>query len=598
MRILLVEDDRFTAAALKKLLLKQQYQVDVATTGEAGWEQLTQDAYDLLLLDWMLPELDGIQFCRQLRSTSDSPYARIPILLMTAFDSQTHRVTGLDAGADDYLVKPFDAEEFLARIRALLRRSSTVLSAVVEWGDLQLDPRDCQVTYRQQPLPLTAMEYRILELLLRNPKQVFSQTLLIDRLWTFEKTPTENTVRAHIRGLRKKLRQVGAEQAVETVHGFGYRLGTVEPQSEPQNKPPGWESATWQQHQQSYLDRVTVLDEAIVALQRQTCTENLMQRAKQQAHTLIGSLGSYGLTTASLLCREIEQALDLEMDFIPVAYLATQITQLRLLINQGAEYVTQQITPQMMNLLTIDDDADFAEALLNAAESFLVQAEAIVDLTTAQRTIKQLCDGAIAPPDILLFNLHIFGSATAGLESLAALTTALPHLRVLVFTTQPDLTTRVKLTEVGGWQFLAKPIAPVEALRVAVQLWQQSMTFKNRLMIVDDDHQMLASLQQALQPEGFELVLLQNAEQFWEVLQQSSPDLLILDLEMPHFNGIELCRVLRNDVQHRALPIMFLSAHADAEHIRQAFAAGADDYLTKPISPIELQTRLLNRLRR
>lgn len=151
MRISLVEDDAFTAAALKKLLIAQQHQVDVAVTGLAGWQLVESNAYDLLL-DWMLPELDKISFCCQLRSQQDGSNQRTPILLMTAFDYQTHRITGLDAGADDYVVKPFDAEELLARIRALLRRSESVLSSIVERGDLQLDPRDCRVTHRGQML--------------------------------------------------------------------------------------------------------------------------------------------------------------------------------------------------------------------------------------------------------------------------------------------------------------------------------------------------------------------------------------------------------------------------------------------------------------
>lgn len=162
--------------------------MDVTTTGLAGWELVETNTYDLLLLDWMLPGLDGISFRRQLRQSQEGSNQRTPILLMTAFDSQTHRITGLDAGADDYVVKPFDGQELLARVRALLRRSGTVLSAIVQWGDLQLDPRDCQVTHRGQPLSLTSMEYRILELLPRNPKQIFSRQALIDRLWTFEKT--------------------------------------------------------------------------------------------------------------------------------------------------------------------------------------------------------------------------------------------------------------------------------------------------------------------------------------------------------------------------------------------------------------------------
>jgi DNA-binding response OmpR family regulator len=614
MRILLVEDDAFVAAALKKLLVAQQYQVDVAATGLAGWELVKANIYDLLLLDWMLPGLDGVSFCRQLRSLQDGSNQRTPILLMTAFDSQTHRIIGLDAGADDYVVKPFDTEELLARIRALLRRMGTVLSSVVEWGDLQLDPRDCQVTHRGQPLSMTAMEYRILELLLRNPRQIFSQQILIDRLWAFEKTPTEATVRAHIRGLRKKLRQVGAGDAVETVHGFGYRLGKAVKEQENEAAETVEETtaetlgltALWEKNRQSYLKRMAVLEQAIAALQNHTCTEDLQQQAKRQIHTLVGSLGSFGLEAASILCRDIEQSLNADISQIPIEFLAAQIVRLNQLVEQGSERVetlTNRADPKrspqpLPKLLIIDDDAALAQALLTESKGCNVRADAIVDLTTAQRTVRQICQGVIASPDILLLNLCFFGAASVGLEFLEALTSTHPALRVMIFTAQQDLVTRAKATQLGSWQFLQKPIAPEQLLKLAIQLWQQSIATKNRLMIVDDDPQLLASLQHLLQPEGFELTLLQDSLLFWDTLQQSRPDLLIIDVEMPNFSGIELCRVLRNDPHHSRLPVVFLSAHRDAETIHQAFVAGADDYLTKPIHPTELRTRLINRLGR
>lgn len=611
MRILLVEDDSFTVTALKKLLVTQQYQVDIAATGPAGWALVEANAYDLLLLDWMLPELDGIQLCRQLRARQDGSNQRTPVLLMTAFDSQTHRVTGLDAGADDYVVKPFDAEELLARIRALLRRSGAVLSSIVEWGELQLDPRDCRVTHQGQLLYLTSMEYRILELLLRNPRQIFSQQALIDRLWAFEKTPTENTVRAHIRGLRKKLRQEGAEQAVETVHGFGYRLGALRKQKESgrpeiQAGDGGELDRLWEQNRGIYLERMAILEQAIATLQANTCTADLKQQARQQAqqqaHTLVGSLGSYGLKAASRLCREIEQHLQGEMDPLSLERLAAKVAQLNPLIQQGAEsdqpLASVDSRPSLdLSLLIVDDDAALAQAILSAAEQRGIQATAIVDQVTAQRTIRQICQQNIAPPDILLLNLCFLGSANVGLGFLEALM-AHPTLRVIVFSAQQDLATRVKAMQLGSWQFLPKPIAPAQAIDLAVQLWQQSTAVRNRLLVVDDDPQTLAALQQILQPEGFELTLLQDARQFWEVLQQSNPDLLIVNVEMPNFSGIDLCRVLRNDPHHSQLPVVFLSAHSDAETVHQAFAAGADDFLTKPIHPTEFRIRLINRLRR
>lgn len=221
MRLLLVEDDELIAESLVKALTDQHYIIDVATDGQEGGELVEAFTYDLLLLDVMLPKLNGIRLCQQLRSQGN----RIPIILLTAQDTSTDKVMGLDAGADDYIVKPFDVQELLARIRALLRRGSSTLPPVLEWRNLRLDPSTCEVTYEGRLLHLTPKEYSILELFLRNSRRVFSQGAILEHLWSFEELPEEDTVRAHIKGLRQKLKAAGAPtDFIETVYGLGYRL--------------------------------------------------------------------------------------------------------------------------------------------------------------------------------------------------------------------------------------------------------------------------------------------------------------------------------------------------------------------------------------
>jgi DNA-binding response OmpR family regulator len=221
MRILLVEDDVHLAEALEEVLTDQLYAVDVVTDGEAAWEQVKTIEYDLLLLDVMLPKLDGISLCRRLRSHGYSP----PILLITARDTSTDKVKGLDAGADDYIVKPIDLPELLARIRAGLRRASVSASPVLEWGSLQLDPSTYEVTYMEQPLRLTPKEYSILELFIRNGRRVLSRSAILEHIWSLEEPPEEETVKAHIKSLRQKLKKAGASpDLIETVHSVGYRL--------------------------------------------------------------------------------------------------------------------------------------------------------------------------------------------------------------------------------------------------------------------------------------------------------------------------------------------------------------------------------------
>ena len=226
MRILLVEDDAFLAEALAEAIADQRYVVDIVTDGEAAWDQIKTLDYDLVLLDVMLPKLDGISLCQRLRSNS----YQMPILMVTARDTSTDKVIGLDAGADDYMVKPVDLPELLARIRALLRRGGASLPPVLEWGDLQLDPATYEVSYQGQVLRLTSKEYSLLELLLRNERRILSRSVIIENIWSFENPPEEETVKAHIKSLRKKLRAVNApDDLIETVHGIGYRLKPLSP---------------------------------------------------------------------------------------------------------------------------------------------------------------------------------------------------------------------------------------------------------------------------------------------------------------------------------------------------------------------------------
>jgi DNA-binding response OmpR family regulator len=221
MRILLVEDDAHLAETLAEALSDQHYVVDIATDGESGWHQANVLDYDLMVLDVMLPELDGMSLCHRLRSHG----YRLPILMLTACDTLTDEVNGLDAGADDYVIKPVDLQKLFARIRALLRRNSPTVSPVLTWGELQLNPSTCEVSYGQISVHLTPKEYALLELLLRNGRRVLSRNVMIEHVWSLESPPEEHAVKVHIRGLRQKLKSAGApEDLIETVHSRGYRL--------------------------------------------------------------------------------------------------------------------------------------------------------------------------------------------------------------------------------------------------------------------------------------------------------------------------------------------------------------------------------------
>ncbi len=222
MRILIVEDDARIAKPLAEDLRHQYHVVDTAHDGIEGWEYAQSTDYDLILLDLMLPKLDGITLCKRLRQAKFSAL----ILMLTAKDTTNDKVIGLDAGADDYLVKLFELDELAARIRALSRRNLEPKPTILTYGNLQLDPSSRNVTYEGNLLSLTPKEYMILECFLRNLTQVLTSSLLLDKLWDFDQSSGEGTIKTHITNLRKKLRAAGSSaNFIETVYGIGYRLG-------------------------------------------------------------------------------------------------------------------------------------------------------------------------------------------------------------------------------------------------------------------------------------------------------------------------------------------------------------------------------------
>jgi two-component system response regulator MprA len=217
--ILIIEDDEAILRILRRGLSFESYQVDTAVDGQEGLLKARELHPDLIILDWMLPGMDGLEVCRRLRSTGP-----IPILMLTAKDTIRDRVQGLDAGADDYLVKPFELDELLARIRALLRRTQPERIPVLTFADLSLDTSSRLATRNGREIQLTAKEYDLLELFLRHPRQVLTREVIFDRVWGYDFGGESNVLDVYIRYLRQKLVIGDEQQLIHTARGVGYVL--------------------------------------------------------------------------------------------------------------------------------------------------------------------------------------------------------------------------------------------------------------------------------------------------------------------------------------------------------------------------------------
>lgn len=225
MRILLVDDEVELTDPLSRVLTREGYEVDVVYDGSAGSQMAGQGNYDLLILDWMLPQKSGLEICQQLRRQGQTT----PVLFLTAKDTIDDRVLGLDAGADDYLVKPFELRELLARVRALLRRSAAEASVSVtqrlKVGDLELDPEN-QLAYRQgRTIELSDKESQLLEYFMRYTGQLLTHAQIYQSLWGEGEQPSSNVLAALIRLLRRKIESAGESPLIHTVYGKGYRFG-------------------------------------------------------------------------------------------------------------------------------------------------------------------------------------------------------------------------------------------------------------------------------------------------------------------------------------------------------------------------------------
>ena len=635
MKFLLVEDDQALAGAIEQLLSEHHYVMDLATDGVTGRDMAEAFPYDFILLDWMLPKLNGIELCRHLRNEGNYT----PVILMTARNASSDKVAGLDAGADDYLVKPFEFEELLARIRALLRRAEGLASPVLQWGDLCLDPRSGEVSCRNLPISVTPKEYALLELFLRNPSRIFSLDNLLDKVWAYDDTPNVGSVRTHIKGLRQKLKKAGLTDTITTVYGLGYRLNTDTSQAAPQlpDSTPEVENVTgsldiaalWQSVSQSYIQRVDNVTNTLRGLQPGLLDRSVKQEILTEAHSLAGSLGSFGFKSATARCRDIEQLLrtNAYLSADHISQLETAITQIQRSLEQGivdtstpAPPVSTSVVPsdprsfpmpiellpgQHFHLLMVEKsgetDREWLETLQEMAGRYQTQISIVDSIAQARNAIFSISASA-QPPHIVVFDfdgsLELPDNDSDEFKLLAEMQATQPPIPNIVLTAAASFENRVRVARMGVDGLLQMPVTPSDLLETAARVLRRGVEPTAKLLIVDDEPAMLTLLQSLLQPWGFELRLLSDPRSFWQTLESFEPDLVLLDVRMPGISGFDLCQVVRNAPRWCELPVLFMSGYTDADTIQQVFSVGADDYIRKPIVAPELVARVLGWLAR
>jgi DNA-binding response OmpR family regulator/HPt (histidine-containing phosphotransfer) domain-containing protein len=633
MRVLLIEDDGCIAKSLETVLAKENYAVDVAVDGELGWQFIESFAYDLILLDVVLPKLDGITLCRQIREH----HYQTPVLLLTACNSSTDRVIGLDAGADDYMVKPFELAELLARMRVLLRRGSSPVVPLLEWQQLRIDPASCQVTYSEQLLNLTPKEYRLLELFLRKPRHVFTRSAILEHLWGVEEMPSEDTITAHIKGLRQKLKQVGAPaNFIETVYGIGYRLKQSVAETDSTShasEPPIYHSShhttehsalqsrpvspqeqslkqqsiqvalqtVWNKYASKNREYVQMLKRSLTVLQSQALSDQQWQQAQVASHKLAGTLGLFGRSQGSDLASALEQFFRAQK--IPSAgdwqTLTQQIDELDAIVCHNS--VSTLLIHQPLVLILIDDDTAWVEQFQQLSAHQFIQMSTIEELEVYLKLYpapsKSDSNVEISPFKRVLLNLPLADLSAQQISWLKTITHQTPPALVFVCTEHAGLDLRVKLAQAGVYAVLPK-LLPEQVLNLVKHLQLSSATAQKRILMVDDNPQVLDMLQSSLEPWGLQINRLENSQQFWEMLQSCLPDLLILDIEMPAYSGIDLCRTVRNTFNWHDLPILFLTAHTDAATLKEAVNAGANALIYKSATQTDIVYHVLLELQR
>ncbi|VEP12614.1 conserved hypothetical protein [Hyella patelloides LEGE 07179] len=608
MKILLVEDDKLIAQTLENILRDRHYVVDLASEGQLGWEFVETYNYDLILLDVMLPKLNGIEFCKRLRDAGN----QTPVLLLTAQSSSNKKVMGLDAGADDYVVKPFEISELLARIRVLLRRRNSPTTPILQWGKLRLNSSIHEVTYDDRVLNITPKEYRLLELFIDNGDRVLTREIILDRLWAVEEAPNNNTVSAHIKDIRRKLKKAGANaDFIETVYGVGYRLKPLSTLKGKRSKERGIKkeintetqlrkqtrealTAVWQQFEKLHSDRLSILEKANLAWQKHSLEGQLLQQAQWAAHKLAGGLGIFGFNQGSSLAVEMEQLLKIQSDSDRdrARHFSELLFALKNSLKSNSQPLLTPVNQHRPVILAVDNQSQLVQQIMAEMSAVAMKFEMVTNPRATKKALVQ------ANVDVIIWQFSLADETANTLNDFIDVINDRFPLPIILFTDNNNQDDRLKITRLTHPILLQRASIDNRAVKAIVKALQQARHKVAKVLVVDDDSQVLAAIDSLLDPLNIELTVLDNPLNFWRFIAEFKPDLLILDFAMPQLTGIELCQLVRNDPRWRELPILFLTIHNDLGTMQQILSAGANDCISKTLVQSELIPKIFNHLDR
>jgi len=353
----------------------------------------------------------------------------------------------------------------------------------------------------------------------------------------------------------------------------------------------------WTRVQSRVMERLNALVAACDALAGGAVDEQLRRNAEREAHKLAGSVGTFGFITASDLARQMENLLQSALPLAPER--GYRLLELSGALIRELEHERPEDEPTLPHpdassplVLIVDDDRELCDRLAAEAERWNARTVTVFGLADARRAVAQY------RPEVVVLDLSFPDDTESGLSLLRELTDAKPPIPTVVLTARTGLIDRVEVARLGGLGFLEKPVAASQVMDVVAQVVQNQRAQRAKVLAVDDDPNILLTLRALLVPLGMEVFTLADPLRFWETIDDIQPDLLILDVEMPHISGPELCRVVRNDPRWRSLPVLFLTARTGPDTVHRVFASGGDDFVNKPIVGPELVTRLLNRLER